>query len=142
MTLGELENLLTKLQRDLPQPYFVARTWARPAGVFALLDRQTSAALGATIPEIARTQVLPPLSDDEKVMLAFRVHWAWHILAALTQTGTQSFEFPNPQWSVEEAVRWSLVEAWEWPGAEYLRNLLETFPGRPAAAPPEADPSN
>lgn len=130
MTWREIADLLNGLQSQFPHARRTLAGWGKPESVFQLLEHQTSESLDEAIRAFAKTRVWPPLSDDQKAMLGFRLDFAWHIAAAMCESSNSEKLFPTAQLSDSDQLEWILVEAWGWPGSPYWEGLTSLAQGK------------
>lgn len=81
---------------------------------FKRLEAVTRESLKTAIREFARTRKWPPLSDEQSLVLYFRLSQGVDLAMALSQNKTGLFSTRKNQES--EMIRWALNDAWEYPG--------------------------
>jgi hypothetical protein len=77
--------------------------------------------LNRAVEQFAITEKWPSLSDEQILMLYFRLSYAIDLAMALSTNKTGLF--PTLESHRAEMIRWSLNEAWEYPGLPHTLRL-------------------
>jgi hypothetical protein len=91
-----------------------AEVGEKAADTFKRLEAATRDSLKTAIREFARTRKWAPLSDEQSLILYFRLSQGVDLAMALSQNKTGLFSTRENDES--EMIRWALNEAWEHPG--------------------------
>jgi hypothetical protein len=124
MTWRELSYFLN-LQRlaIAPRPISgFARIGEKTADTFERLEKATHESLGEAVCRFAKTKNWPVLSDEQTVMLYFRLSYGVDLAMALSTCTTNLF--PALENRDSEMIQWALNEAWDYPG---LPHTLRAF---------------
>jgi len=124
MTWRELSDFLN-LQRlaMVPRPISeFARIGEKAADTFERLEKGTHESLGEAVRGFATTKNWPTLSDEQNVMLYFRLSYGVDLAMALSTCTTNLF--PALENRDSEMIQWALNEAWDYPG---LPHTLRVF---------------
>ena len=116
MSWRELSDFLHRQRTEIsarPISEFAA-VGEKAADTFKRLEAATRESLKTAIREFARTRKWPPLSDEQSLVLYFRLSQGVGLAMALSQNKTELFSTRENDES--EMIRWALNEAWEYPG--------------------------
>ena len=116
MSWRELSDFLHRQRTEIsarPISEF-AEVGEKAADTFKRLEAATRESLKTAIREFARTRKWPPLSDEQSLVLYFRLSQGVDLAMALSQNKTGLFSTRENDES--EMIRWALNEAWEYPG--------------------------
>ena len=116
MSWRELSDFLHRQRTEIsarPISEF-AEVGETAADTFNRLEAATRESLKTAIREFARTRKWPPLSDEQSLILYFRLSQGVDLTMALSQNKTGLFS--NRENDESEMIRWALNEAWEYPG--------------------------
>ncbi|MGD0816617.1 MAG: hypothetical protein ABSA83_23755 [Verrucomicrobiota bacterium] len=124
MTWRELSDFLNLQRRAIvPRPISeFARIGEKAADTFERLEKETCESLGEAILGFAKTKNWPALSDEQTVMLYFRLSHGVDLAMALSTCTTNLF--PPLENRDSEMIQWALNEAWDYPG---LPRTLRAF---------------
>jgi hypothetical protein len=116
MNWRELSDFLHRQRTAIPaRPLSdFAELGEKPADTFKRIEERTRASLKHAIREFANTQKWPPLSDEQSLVLYFRLCQGVDQAMALSRNKTGLF--PTGENRESEMIRWALNEAWEYPG--------------------------
>ena len=116
MSWRELSDFLHRQRTEIsvrPISEF-AEVGEKAADTFKRLEAATRDSLKTAIREFARTRKWPPLSDEQSLVLYFRLSQGVDLAMALSQNKTGLFSTRENDES--EMIRWALNEVWEYPG--------------------------
>jgi len=116
MSWRELSDFLHRQRTEIsvrPISEF-AEVGEKAADTFKRLEVATRDSLKTAIREFARTRKWPSLSDEQSLVLYFRLNRGVDLAMALSQNKTGLFSTRENDES--EMIRWALNEVWEYPG--------------------------
>jgi len=116
MSWRELSDFLHQQRTEIsarPISEF-AEVGEKAADTFKRLEVATRDSLKTAIREFARTRKWPSLSDEQSLVLYFRLNRGVDLAMALSQNKTGLFSTRENDES--EMIRWALNEVWEYPG--------------------------
>ena len=116
MSWRELSDFLHRQRTEIsvrPISEF-AEVGEKTADTFKRLEAATRDSLKTAIREFARTRKWPSLSDEQSLVLYFRLNRGVDLAMALSQNKTGLFSTRENDES--EMIRWALNEVWEYPG--------------------------
>ena len=124
MTWREFSDFLHLQRRAIvPRPISeFAEIGEKAADTFKRLEKSTRESLDVAVRRFAKTKNWPVLSDEQTVMLYFRLSYGVDLAMALSTCTTGLF--PTLENRDSEMVQWTLNEAWDYPG---LPHTLCTF---------------
>jgi hypothetical protein len=124
MTWRELSDFLNLQRLDLvPRPISeFARIGEKAEDTFKRLEKATREMLDEAVHGFATTKNWPVLSDEQTVMLYFRLSYGVDLAMALSTCTTNLF--PALENRDSEMIQWALNEAWDYPG---LPHTLRAF---------------
>jgi hypothetical protein len=124
MTWREFSDFLHLQRRAIvPRPISeFAEIGEKAADTFKRLEKSTRESLDVAVRGFAKTKNWPVLSDEQTVMLYFRLSYGVDLAMALSTCTTGLF--PTLENRDSEMVQWTLNEAWDYPG---LPHTLCTF---------------
>ena len=123
MTWREFSDFL-HLQRQaiVPRPISeFAQIGEKAADTFKRLEKTTRESLGEAVRGFAKTKNWPALSNEQIVMLYFRLSYGVDLAVALS-TCTMGL-FPALKNRDSEMIQWLLNEAWDYPGQPHTLRL-------------------
>ena len=126
MTWRELSDFLHLQRRSVaPRPISeFARIGEKAADTFARLEKATRGSLDEAVRGFAKSKNWPALSDEQTVMLYFRLSYGVDLALALSSCTTGLF--PTLESRDWEMIQWALNEAWDYPGLSHtLRSFSE-----------------
>ena len=126
MTWRELSDFLHLQRRSVaPRPISeFGQIGEKAADTFERLEKATRGSLDEAVRGFAKSKNWPALSDEQTVMLYFRLSYGVDLALALSSCTTGLFPtFENRDW---EMIQWALNEAWDYPGLPHtLRSFSE-----------------
>ena len=126
MTWRELSDFL-HLQRRAIEPRLVAdfaRIGEKRADTFKRLEKTTRESLDEVVRKFAKTKKWPALTDEQTLMLYFRLGYGVDLALALSTCTTGLF--PTLENRDSEMIQWAVNEAWDYPGIPHtLRSFSE-----------------
>ena len=126
MTWRELSDFL-HLQRRAIEPRLVAdfaRIGEKRADTFKRLEKTTRESLDEAGRKFAKTKKWPALTDEQTLMLYFRLGYGVDLALALSTCTTGLF--PTLENRDSEMIQWAVNEAWDYPGIPHtLRSFSE-----------------
>jgi hypothetical protein len=126
MTWRELSDFLHLQRRSVaPRPISeFARIGEKAADTFERLEKATRGSLDEAMRGFAKSKNWPALSDEQTVMLYFRLSYGVDLAQALSSCTTGLF--PTLESRDWEMIQWALNEAWDYPGLPHtLRSFSE-----------------
>jgi hypothetical protein len=126
MTWRELSDFLHLQRRSVaPRPISeFARIGEKAADTFARLEKATRGSLDGAVRGFAKSKNWPAPSDEQTVMLYFRLSYGVDLAQALSSCTTGLF--PTLESRDWEMIQWALNEAWDYPGLPHtLRSFSE-----------------
>jgi hypothetical protein len=126
MTWREFSDFLHLQRRAIvPRPISeFAEIGEKAADTFKRLEKSTRESLDVAVRGFAKTKNWPVLSDEQTVMLYFRLSYGVDLAMALSTCTTGLF--PTLENRDSEMVQWTLNEAWDYPGLPHtLRSFSE-----------------
>jgi hypothetical protein len=123
MTWPELSDLLNSQRLSIsPRPlHEFANNNEGTSDTFKRIEKATRDDLNRAVEQFAITEKWPSLSDEQILMLYFRLSYAIDLAMALSTNKTGLF--PTLESHRAEMIRWSLNEAWEYPGLPHTLRL-------------------
>ena len=91
------------------------------ADTFKRLEKATRESLDEAVREFAKTKNWPVLSDEQTVMLYFRLSYGVDLAMALSTCTTGLFSTLENRDS--EMIQWALNEAWDYPGIPHTLRM-------------------
>ena len=128
MTWDELSLFLNSQRSSLsPRPIAeFARIGEKADGTFKRLEKTTRKSLNDAVREFAKTKTWPALTDEQTLVLYFRLGYGVDLAVAVSTCTTGLFPELNNRES--EMIQWAVNEAWEYPG---IPHTLRSFSERP-----------
>jgi len=129
MTWRELSDFLHLQRRSVaPRPISeFARIGEKASDTFERLEKATHESLDEAVCGFAKAKTWPVLSDEQTVMLYFRLSNGVDLAIALSTCTTGLF--PALENRDSEMIQWALNEAWVYPGLPHtLRMYSEKRP--------------
>lgn len=126
MTWSELGYFLNSQRLALtPRPMSeFAQIGEKAADTFKSLAKTTRKPLNKAVREFAKTKVWPALTDEQTLILYFRLGNGVDLALALSTCTTGIF--PTLQNQDFEMIQWTINDAWEYPGIPHtLRAFAE-----------------
>ena len=126
MTWSELSNFLNSQRLALvPRPISeFAQIGEKAADTFKRLEKTTRESLGEAVRGFAKTKTWPALTDEQVLMLYFRLGYGVDLALALSTCTTRLF--PTLENRDSEMIQWAVSEAWDYPGIPHtLRSFSE-----------------
>jgi len=99
-----------------------AEVGEKATDTFKRLENATRESLKVAIREFANTRKWPPLTDEQALVLYFRLSQGIDLALALSRNKTGLFPAQENQES--EMIQWALNEAWEYPGLPNTVRIL------------------
>ena len=123
MTWRELSDFLHSQRMALvPRPISeFAQIGEKLADTFKRLEKATRESLDEAVREFAKTKNWPVLSDEQTVMLYFRLSYGVDLAMALSTCTTGLFSTLENRDS--EMIQWALNEAWDYPGIPHTLRM-------------------
>ncbi len=91
---------------------------------FKRLEKTTRESLGEAVRGFAKTKTWPALTDEQTLMLYFRLGYGVDLALALSTCTTGLF--PTLENRDLEMIQWAVSEAWDYPGIPHtLRSFSE-----------------
>lgn len=91
---------------------------------FKRLEKTTHAPLNEAVRGFAKTKTWPVLTDEQTLMLYFRLGYGVDLAVAVNTCTTELF--PTLENRDSEMIQWAVNEAWEYPGIPHtLRSFSE-----------------
>ena len=91
---------------------------------FKRLEKTTRESLDEAVREFAKTKTWPTLTDEQTLMLYFRLGSGVDLAVAVSTCTTGLF--PTLENRDSEMIQWAVNEAWEYPGIPHtLRSFSE-----------------
>ena len=128
MTWDELSLFLNSQRLSLsPRPIGeFARIGEKADGTFKRLEKTTRKSLNDAVREFAKTKTWPALTDEQTLVLYFRLGNGVDLAVAVSTCTTGLFRASKNR--VSEMIQWAVNEAWEYPG---ISHTLRSFSERP-----------
>ena len=116
MTWRELSDFLNLKRRAIvPRPIFeFARIGEKAADTFERLEKATRESLDEAVRGFAKIKNWPALSEEQTVILYFRLSYGVDLAMALSTCTTNLF--PALENRDAEMIQWALNQAWDYPG--------------------------
>jgi hypothetical protein len=91
---------------------------------FKRLEKTTRESLNEAVRGFAKTKTWPALTDEQTLMLYFRLGYGVDLAVAVSTCTTRLF--PALENRDSEMIQWAVNEAWEYPGISHtLRSFSE-----------------
>lgn len=103
-----------------------ARIGEKADGTFKRLEKTTRKSLNDAVRKFAKTKTWPALTDEQTLMLYFRLGYGVDLAVAVSSCTTGLF--PALKNRDTEMIQWAINEAWEYPG---IPHILRSFSERP-----------
>ena len=101
-----------------------ARIGEKADGTFKRLKKTTRKPLNDAVRKFAKTKTWPALTDEQTLMLYFRLGYGVDLAVAVSTCTTGLF--PALENRDSEMIQWAVNEAWEYPGIPHtLRSFSE-----------------
>jgi len=123
MTWRELSDFLHEQRRSIvPRPVSeFARLGEKASDTFERLDKTTRESIDGAVCEFAKTTNWPVLTDEQTLMLYFRLGYGVDLTMALSTCATGLF--PPLKDRDSEMIQWALKEAWDYPGLSHTLRM-------------------
>ena len=126
MTWRELSNFLNSQRMALvPRPIAeFAQIGEKVDDTFKRLEKTTRGSLDEAVRGFAKTKTWPMFTDEQTLMLYFRLGYGVDLALALSTCTTGLF--PTLENRDSEMIQWAVSEAWDYPGIPHtLRSFSE-----------------
>lgn len=126
MTWRELSDFLNSQRMALvPRPIAeFAQIGEKVDNTFTRLEKSTHASLNEAVCGFAKTKTWPALTDEQTLMLYFRLGYGVDLAVAVNTCTTGLF--PPLENRDSEMIQWAVNEAWDYPGIPHtLRSFSE-----------------